>query len=202
MKCLVFSDIHNNHRALERLMDVEADYYFAAGDMVSWERGLDRCGEILKRRAGQVYVLPGNHESAGQISAFCRKYGFHDFHEQSIEAGGYHIAGLGYSSPTPFNTPGEFTEEEIALRLKRFAGLKPLILICHCPPYGTALDRVRDGVHAGSRSVGEFIEKHQPQFFFCGHIHEAEGVFVEIGGTRAFNVGPRGYLFDSDKLQV
>jgi Icc-related predicted phosphoesterase len=202
MKCLVFSDIHSNHRALERLMDVEADYYFAAGDMVSWERGLDRCGEILKRRAGQVYVLPGNHESAGQISAFCRRYGFHDFHEQSIEASGYHIAGLGYSSPTPFNTPGEFTEEEIALRLKRFAGLKPLILICHCPPYGTALDQVRDGVHAGSHSVREFIEKNQPRFFFCGHIHEAEGVSVEIGGTRAFNVGSRGYLFDSDKLQV
>jgi Icc-related predicted phosphoesterase len=117
MKLLIFSDIHSNHRALERLMDIEADYYFAAGDLVSWERGLERCGEILQRRAGRMYILPGNHESAKLISTFCKKFGFHDFHEQSLEVSGYHVAGLGYSSPTPFNTPGEYSEEEIARRL-------------------------------------------------------------------------------------
>jgi uncharacterized protein len=202
MKCLFFSDIHSNHSALERLVKIEADLYFAAGDMVSWARGLDRCGEILQPRAGRVYVLPGNHESAGQISAFCQKFGFHDLHEQSIEAGGYHIAGLGYSSPTPFNTPGEYSETEIAQRLARFAGLTPLILVCHCPPSGTALDQVRQGVHAGSKSVREFLEAHQPEYFFCGHIHEAEGVSERIGKTRGFNVGQRGYLLDFDKLKI
>jgi len=29
MRLLVFSDIHGNKSALERLMDTEADYYFA-----------------------------------------------------------------------------------------------------------------------------------------------------------------------------
>ena len=32
-------------------MDIDADYYFAAGDLVSWQRGLDEMGEIMKRRA-------------------------------------------------------------------------------------------------------------------------------------------------------
>lgn len=196
MKILVFSDVHSDLRALARLMDVEADYYFAAGDLVSWARGLDHCGEILRRRADRVHVLPGNHESAGQIATLCRKFGFRDFHERSFEAGGYHIAGLGYSSPTPFNTPGEYSEPELAARLEKFAALKPLVLICHAPPHGTALDRVRDGVHAGSRAVREFIEKHQPEFFFCGHIHEAAGVSVRLGRTRAVNAGPQGYLLD------
>ncbi len=41
---LIFSDIHNDVRALERLMEIEADYYFAAGDLVSWARGLDQNG--------------------------------------------------------------------------------------------------------------------------------------------------------------
>ena len=40
----------------------------------------------------------------------------------------------------------------------------------------------------------EFIEKNQPRDFFCGHIHEAEGVVEQIGETRAQNVGKRGYL--------
>lgn len=198
MKLLIFSDIHGDHRALERLTAVEADYYFAAGDLVTWARGLDPLGRILKPLAGRLYVLPGNHESASQITGFCNQFGFQDFHGQSLRVGSHHIAGLGYSSPTPFNTPGEYGEAEIAERLKPFAELTPLILICHAPPYGSALDRVRDGFHAGSRSVREFVDRHQPEYFFCGHIHEAEGVQIEIGRTKAVNVGKRGYLLELD----
>lgn len=194
MKLLIFSDIHNDLRALEKLAATEADYYFAAGDLVSWEKGLDACGEILKKRSDKVYVLPGNHETAGATARFCGRFGFHDFHGRSIQIGRYHVAGLGYSAPTPFNTPGEYREAEIAERLKSFAGLAPLVLICHSPPYGTALDRVRTGLHAGSRSVADFLRQHQPERFFCGHVHEAEGVAIELGRTRAVNVGKRGYL--------
>ncbi len=200
MKILVFSDIHGDYRALERLMDKDADYYFAAGDLTSWGRGLDRCGEIMQRRAGCVYVLPGNHESVEMTGALCRKFGLHHFHEQTFDAGGYHIAGMGYSNPTPFHTPGEYTEKEMGRRLAVFSDLKPLVLVCHCPPFGTALDRVREGVHAGSHAVAEFIQKQQPEVFFSGHIHEAAGVATRLGGTRAFSVGPKGRLVDFAKL--
>jgi Icc-related predicted phosphoesterase len=202
MKILVFSDIHGDERALERLMEMEADYYFSAGDLTSWGRGLDRCGEILRRRAGSVYVLPGNHESTAMTGELCRRFGLHHFHEQSFEAGGYHIAGLGYSTPTPFNTPGEYTEKEMGRRLAKFSVLKPLVLICHCPPYNTALDRIREGAHAGSRAVAEFIERHQPEVFFSGHIHEAAGAAARLGRTRAFSAGSGGRLLDFDKLDV
>ncbi len=196
MKLLVFSDIHGDRAALERLVAVEADCYFAAGDLTSWGRGLDACGDILKTRAGKMYVLPGNHESAAAVAGFCRKFGLHAFHGQTVERDGFHIAGLGYSSPTPFNTPGEYSEAEMAERLAPFAALKPLILICHCPPYGTALDRVREGVHAGSRSVARFIQEHQPRIFVAGHIHEAAGTVTTLGETRAYSAGPRGCLIE------
>jgi Icc-related predicted phosphoesterase len=193
---LIFSDIHNDSKALERLMDIEADYYFAAGDLVNWARGLDKMGELMKKRVSRMYVLPGNHESARDVEGMCARFGFVNFHGQTMEISGKHIAGLGYSSPTPFDTPGEYSEAEIAERLARFADLKPLVLICHCPPLNTALDRVKEGLHAGSRSVSEFIEKHQPDYFFCGHIHEAEGVVIQMGSTRAQNVGKKGYLLE------
>ncbi|MGO9097483.1 MAG: metallophosphoesterase family protein [Bryobacteraceae bacterium] len=201
MRLLIFSDTHGDTAALERLMAVEADTYIAAGDLTSWGRGLDRCGEALRERSERVWVLPGNHESAGQIAEFCAKFGLRDFHEQTFEAGGYQVAGLGYSNPTPFHTPGEYSEAELALRLAPFAALSRLILVCHCPPLGTPLDRVRQGVHAGSRAVREFIDRCQPEYFFCGHIHEAEGVQAELGRTRAVNVGKRGYLLDTGKIK-
>jgi Icc-related predicted phosphoesterase len=193
-RALIFSDLHNDSKALEKLMDIEADYYFAAGDLVNWARGLDKMGEVLKKRANKMYVLPGNHESARDIEGLCERFGFLNFHGRSIQIGAMHFAGLGYSNPTPFDTPGEYSEEEIAQRLSEFSDLKPLVLVCHCPPLNTALDRIKDGLHAGSQSVREFIEKTQPQYFFCGHIHEAEGVVIQMGSTRAQNVGKKGYL--------
>jgi Icc-related predicted phosphoesterase len=198
LKLQIFSDIHNDWKTLERLLTVDADYYICAGDLVNWGRGLDRAGEILKARAGKVYVIPGNHETAAQITAFCNQFGLHDFHEKQMRTGHWMVAGIGYSSPTPFNTPGEYTETELAERLAILDGVSPLALICHAPPRGTALDRIREGVHAGSTAVRQFIEQQQPAYFFCGHIHEAEGAEIEIGATRGRNVGKRGYLLELD----
>ena len=198
LRLLIFSDIHNDWKTLESLLNVEADYYIAAGDQVTWSKGIDACGKIRQSRAGRVYVLPGNHESADQVAGMCARYGLHNFHERHFELGPWHIAGLGYSNPTPFNTPGEWSEPRIAERLQRFAELDPLVLVCHAPPYGTALDQIRPGIHAGSRSVREFIEKYQPAYFFCGHIHEAEGAVIHMGKTRAQNVGKAGYLLELD----
>jgi Icc-related predicted phosphoesterase len=196
LKLLIFSDIHTDWKALERLLAIEADAYIAAGDQVSWARGLDRCGEILKTRGDRVWVLPGNHETADQISDLCARFGLNDFHERRFDAGRWTVAGLGCSGPTPFDTPGEYTEAQLAEKLTPFAGIERLVLVCHAPPYRTALDQIRPGLHAGSTAVREFIEKEQPPYFFCGHIHEAEGVSVEIGRTKAWNVGKKGYLLE------
>jgi len=198
LRLLIFSDIHNDWKTLERLLAIEADYYIAAGDQITWAKGIERCGEILAKRGDKVYVLPGNHETADQVAAMCARNGLHDFHERHMSVGRWNVAGLGYSGPTPFNTPGEYTEQQIGTRLQRFAELDPLVLVCHAPPYGTALDRIHEGLHAGSTAVRDFINQHQPGYFFCGHIHEAEGVSVELGKTRAWNVGKKGHLLELD----
>ena len=195
-RLLIFSDIHNDWKTLESILRVEADFYISAGDQVTWGRNLDRCGQMLKTRGEKVWVLPGNHESASQIAALCEQYGLNDFHQRQFTAGAWHVAGLGYSNPTPFNTPGECSEAQIAEHLEPFAGLDPLVLVCHAPPYGTALDRIRPGLHAGSTAVRDFIQRCQPAHFFCGHIHEAEGVSIEMGRTRAHNVGKKAYLLE------
>jgi hypothetical protein len=199
LRLLIFSDIHNDWKTLDRLLGTEADYYIAAGDQITWAKGIERCGEILQRRGDKVYVLPGNHESADQVANMCARYGLHNFHERHFQVGRWQVAGLGYSNPTPFNTPGEYSEPQLAERLQRFSDLRPLVLVCHAPPHGTELDRIRPGLHAGSTAVRDFIQKHQPEYFFCGHIHEAEGVAIEMGKTRARNVGKKGYLLELEE---
>lgn len=200
MKLLIFSDIHSDLKLLQRHMETEADYYFAAGDLVNWARNIDAAGEILKVRGQKVYVIPGNHESPEQIVQLCDKYGLNNFHGGKIEISGYHVVGLGCSNPTPFNTPCEYTEEEIARRTSEFNGLKPMIAIFHCPPYMTRLDRIANLRHAGSTSVRDFLLREKPRYFFCGHIHEAAGVAEQLGETSAMNVGRKGYLLTPEAV--
>jgi hypothetical protein len=196
MKMLIFSDIHGDRAALERLLSIDADVYVAAGDLTNFARNLDPLGRILQTRAARTWVLPGNHEHAANVEEFCAKFGLNPFHGRTFAREGWTVAGLGYSNPTPFHTPGEYSEEEFTRRLQPFAGIDRLILVCHVPPKDTDLDCAALRQHYGSTAVREFIEREQPAWFFCGHIHEAEGREARIGSTRAVNAGKRGYLLE------
>jgi uncharacterized protein len=197
VKLLIFSDIHEDWPALRKLMTQQADYYVAAGDLANWGRGLEKAAAILAQHADQVLVLPGNHESALEIEQFCTRHGFRNLHGQSLELAAHRVAGLGYSNPTPFSTPGEYSESELAARLAPFSALQPpLVLLCHCPPKDTALDDAGANQHFGSTAIREFIERQQPAYFFCGHIHEAAGAHVKIGKTQCWNVGKQGHLLE------
>jgi len=196
MNILIFSDIHGDTRALERVVAQPADLYIAAGDLSTFGRGLERCGEILRPLGERVWVLPGNHETHEATRGFCGRHGLVDFHRQVRQLGETQWAGLGYSNPTPFDTPGEYSEEEIAEALAAFDGLNPLYLVVHFPPHGTRLDQVGLGRHAGSRVLRRWVERIQPAYLFCGHIHECAGQRDRIGSTECFNVGKAGKLVE------
>ncbi len=112
-------------------------------------------------------------------------------HGRREEVAGETLVGLGASSPTPFHTPFELSEEELE------ASLRPLmvpeaILATHAPPHGS-VDVVPGGGHAGSRAVRRLVEEFGPKAVLCGHIHEGRG--VEGEGPVCINPGPafRGY---------
>jgi Icc-related predicted phosphoesterase len=200
VKILLFSDTHGDIRSLERIVAQPADLHIAAGDLATFRRKLDACGEALKPLGEKLWLLPGNHETHEDTRTLCQRYGFIDFHRQArtLESsrGVTYWAGLGYSNITPFNTPGEYSEEEIAEALSAFDELKPLYLVVHFPPCGTKLDEYSHGKHAGSTALREWVERVQPLYLFCGHIHETAGLSCRLGSTECINVGKYGFTFD------
>jgi Icc-related predicted phosphoesterase len=200
VKILIFSDIHGDIRAIERVIAQPADLYICAGDLATFGRGLDRCGEALKSLGDRLWVLPGNHETHDDTRNFCKRYGFVDFHRQvrALESakGATQWAGLGYSNITPFKTPGEYSEDEIAKALAAFEGIAPLYLVVHFPPLNTKLDEYAPGKHAGSPALREWVERAKPAYLFCGHIHETAGFSERLGETECFNVGKYGHLVE------
>jgi Icc-related predicted phosphoesterase len=102
------------------------------------------------------------------------------------------IMGLGGSNYTPFNTPYEFSEEELSSLLAagfdRIKDADDFILVSHTPPFQTETDKLLNGTHVGSIAVRKFIELHQPLLCMTGHIHESIGEDT-IGRTRILNPG-------------
>jgi len=107
-------------------------------------------------------------------------------------APGLGVMGVGWSTPTPFNTPSEAPDATIAAWLEAAyesaKGFERLILVCHNPPVDTATDLVGGATHVGSRAVRAFIERVQPGVCLTGHIHEAKSV-DRIGETLIVNPG-------------
>jgi len=198
MNVLVFSDIHGDVKALEKLARTPAGIYIAAGDLSNFGKTLETCARVLAPLKEKVWMLPGNHETEEQIGKLCEQFGFVNFHKQVKRIGQTTWAGLGYSNITPFNTPGEYTEEQIGQILR---GMKvdeggELYVVAHVPPVSTKLDEVAKGRHAGSKEVRKWVEENKPKYLFCGHIHECEGREDQIGETKCVNVGKKGYVVE------
>jgi len=120
------------------------------------------------------------------------------------------MISVGISTPTPWKTPREVSEEELGKMIEEMAAKVPdmnkAIFNFHDPPKDSTLDTcpmldwtkdppeqiIQGGqpvMHgAGSRSVRDAIEKYKPMLGLHGHIHESQSV-VKIGRTTCINPG-------------
>ena len=73
---------------------------------------------------------------------------------------------------------------------------KQLLWMDHPPPYDTVLDELDADWHVGSRSLRKFIEKYEPKYVFCGHIHETFEEEDTIKDTIIINSGPAGRVIE------
>ena len=120
------------------------------------------------------------------------------------------LVTVGYSTPTPWQTPRERTEPEIAEVIEKVVAEDPdpsrAVFNFHCPPLDSSLDTClkldasvwpptpvienRQPVYygAGSQAVTDALRRYQPTVGLHGHIHESRGM-NRYGRTPAFNPG-------------
>jgi len=186
-------DIHNNISMLEHIPDIEkVDGIIIHGDITNGgvlAQAKSMISQVLSKKI-PVYAQPGNMDGAGILDYLDSTTTL--LHRKGYELSpGIGIMGVGMSTPTPFNTPGEFSDEQIGRWLeetwKTINHYPHTIVVTHDPPYNTHLDKT-SGRHVGSRSVASFIKKYQPDILLCGHIHESKGKDY-IGKTKAVNPG-------------
>jgi Icc-related predicted phosphoesterase len=180
--------------------------------------------ERLKSTGISCYISPGNDDFF-DIDEILNSSSFVINPEEKVVSidGEHEMITLGYANRTPWNSPREVDEDELAKKIdsmtSRVKDMKKAVYNLHVPPIDTPLDKapklthdlkpVTSGGHtvmasAGSSAVRKSIEEHQPLTGIHGHIHESKGM-VRIGRTICLNPGSeynagilRGLLCDLD----
>lgn len=194
-KIMGISDIHERLEYLQPLAAVfaAADLVLILGDLTQFGHRQQAAHVLASIRQAnpRVLAVPGNLDHP-DVQDYLGEEGV-SIHGTQRMAGEIGIAGVGGSSPTPFHTPFEFSEESLAdllaPALAAIAGARWRIAVSHTPPHRTRVDRVRFGLHAGSSAIRRLVLEHQPHLLLSGHIHEAAGE-DRLGETRLLNPGP------------
>jgi Icc-related predicted phosphoesterase len=164
--------------------------------------------ERLKDSGIACFVMLGNDDDE-ELAAILRSSHSLCYAEDGIVTlpGGHEMISLGYSTPTPWNTPRECSEEELSRRIDALArGLErpeKAVMNLHCPPRDTNLDQapqldenLRPVVTAGgfavtsvgAAAVRRAIEDSGAALGLHGHVHESPAGQT-IGTTMCVNPG-------------
>lgn len=174
----------------------------------SVRRWLALAHERLEGTGIRLYVMLGNDDEPALAEVLAESPLNVTCEDLPVElADGIQMLSCGFANPTPWDSPRELPEDELAAH---FEGLVSAlgdpgrsVFNLHVPPKGTALDQapeldaslkpvVRGGsvamTSAGSRAVRELIERYQPLVALHGHIHESRAM-TKIGRTVCINPG-------------
>jgi uncharacterized protein len=156
----------------------------------------------------RCFFAPGNDDPAF-VDDILRSSAFVINPEEAlVDLGdGITMISVGYSNKTPWDSPRELPEEELAVYIgeqaEALGNTDRVIFNFHVPPRDTPIDQavlldpefrpimksgspVISGV--GSTAVRAALEKYQPMLSLHGHIHESRGE-ARIGRTLAINPG-------------
>ena len=195
-------------------------------------RWLELARERLATTGIRCFMSPGNddHQDIDAVLAESDYVVNPEGRIVELEDGRYmrEMISCGWSGPTPFSTPRECSEDDLAARIEAMASRlrepEQAIFNLHNPPYNSRLDiapaldrdlRVQSEggqprmLPVGSTAVRSAIERYRPRLAVHGHIHESRGE-VKIGPTTCINPGSeygegvlRGAVIDfkKDKLK-
>jgi Icc-related predicted phosphoesterase len=181
------------------------DQRFSVEMLATLDRWLDMADGKL--RGGDIPCLVnGGNDDIFEIDEVIEASACIGFGEgKVVDIGGFSLASMGWTNPTPWDTFREAPESELAAKIELLTSQIPdmgrAIFNFHAPPYGSGLDEapaldadlrpMHGGAvmkPVGSRAVRAAIETHQPMLSVHGHIHESRAV-TRLGRTFAVNPG-------------
>lgn len=173
------------------------------GEVVRWVGIAD---EKLAGTSVRCLIMPGNDDEF-EIDSVLSSERVENPDDRVIRLGDVQVLSSAWANRTPWDSPREEDEEQLAARYERIAvdldPELPTIFNLHVPPFDTGLDTAAEldaglsvvtiggqpnMIPVGSHAVRAFIEQRQPLVSLHGHIHESRGV-ARLGQTLCLNPG-------------
>ena len=201
------------------------DGLFHAAMRESLERWVALAEERLRPTGIPCYMMLGN-DDFDELADALRGSEVVTYAEDAVHElpGGFELASIGYSTPTPWATTRELPEEQLGDRIDALLAQvrepEQAVFNFHCPPRDTHLDQapmlddeLRPVVDAsglrmhsvGSASVRRAIEDAHPLLGLHGHVHESPAG-QKLGPSMCINPGSdygdgilRGAIVDLDR---
>lgn len=170
------------------------------------ERWMAIADERVTQAGVPCVMMPGNDDDPFVGEVLDAAATIRNVDGRVVPFGPYQVLGFGWSNPTPWQSPREMAEADIAATLNSLtAEAEPgrTIFNVHPPPHNSSLDLAPklkadlsfaspDGqsqlAPVGSTAVRQAIEAFQPTLALHGHVHESRGA-TRIGSTLCLNPG-------------
>ena len=183
----------------------KVDEIFSRMMIERWKNWIEIAEKNLKGSGIRCLVAPGNDDRFVIDSIIDSSSVIERVEGKIVDVDGHEMINCGWTNPTPWNTPRECSEEELAKKIasmtSQVKNMENCIFELHAPPFGTGIDEapildknlvpIKGGTErgpVGSTAVLEAIKKCQPLLGLHGHIHESKGA-VKIGRTVCLNPG-------------
>lgn len=196
MRILAIADVHGRAKFIDylarRVSSEDYELVVVAGDLTYFGE-LPEAAQILRSLSRKlnrrVLFVPGNCDDPELLEVDGVNSEALNLHGRLLAQGELRFYGIGGSNYTPFNTPIEWSEEQIRRFLEPVEGVEwnKLVLVTHVPVY-SVMDNI-NGENRGSRALFEFLERHGALLLITGHFHEYSG-YVKVSRTIVLNPGP------------
>lgn len=186
---MVLADIHGRVESIVGMKKPlsAADLVLVAGDITDFGDAdqAEAVMGLLGQFCGRVLAVSGNCDPPS-VGASLTKAGI-NLHGRAVCIDSWCFVGVGGALSSSVSEAA--FAESLEWAYQQCDASKPLVVVTHQPAWGTAMDAVAPGRHAGSRAIREFIERTRPQLAVSGHLHEIIGT-DRLGPTTLVNPGP------------
>lgn len=194
MRLLCITDIHSEVDRFEKILANEppADLLIIGGDFTNFGKPPEVAHllKLAQAHTPQVLAVAGNCDSA-EIDQLLLDRGV-SLHQRGVRINNLGFFGLSAMPPwrgDMYEFPEADLDRFLAAGFAQVEGSARYIMVPHCPPRQSEVDRSGSGAHVGSTAVRHWMDKVKPILVVCGHIHEARGQ-ARIGDTIVVNCGP------------
>ncbi|MFH1327096.1 MAG: metallophosphoesterase [archaeon] len=199
IKILAIGDIHGDTRLVEKLAEKakkqDVDIVILAGDITFAEQSLKGLIGPFAKAKKDILIVPGNHEAISTTAFLSEAYAPYSkhLHGYSFEKNKVGFFGAGTANMGIHQIKDSEIFQLLNKSHKKIKDLKNKVMVTHIHPKGS---KSEFSGWEGSKAVKKAINKFQPDFAICSHVHEAAGLEEKIGKTKLINVSRKPKIFE------